>query len=176
MLDLVETRERENKWWASGIILCVCVCVCVCTLSCVRMSACTCIWFVSRNTSSGTLRCKSAQEGKCVYSGTDACSPRCFQAPWMTPPPLSWEELLGGAKQLQTYKPKGPEIRQDVTSSWTLAIQRFTLFVSLLLPLSFGRKKKNPSSKPAFTTSVNPSQLQSLMIRSLINATGKERS
>lgn len=100
MLDLVETRERENKWWASGIILCVCVCVCVCTLSCVRMSACTCIWFVSRNTSSGTLRCKSAQEGKCVYSGTDACSPRCFQAPWMTsPPPLSshsgrsWEEL-----------------------------------------------------------------------------------
>lgn len=37
-------------------------------------------------------------------------------------------------------------------------------------------EKKNPSSKPAFTTSVNPSQLQSLMIRSLINATGKERS
>lgn len=30
MLDLVETRERENKWWASGIILCVCVCTRLC--------------------------------------------------------------------------------------------------------------------------------------------------
>lgn len=35
-----------------------------------------------------------------------------------SPPPFfSQWEILGGAKQLQTYKPKGPEIRQDVTSS-----------------------------------------------------------
>lgn len=33
------------------------------------------------------------------------------------PPFFSQWEILGGAKQLQTYKPKGPEIRQDVTSS-----------------------------------------------------------
>lgn len=69
-------------------------------------SACMCIWFVSRNTSSGTLRCKSAQEGKCVYTSTDACSPRCFQAPWMTFFSSQWE-ILGGAKQPQSYKPKG---------------------------------------------------------------------
>lgn len=34
-----------------------------------------------------------------------------------SPPFFSQWEILGGAKQLQTYKPKGPEIRQDVTSS-----------------------------------------------------------
>lgn len=52
------------------------------------------------------------------------------------------------------------------------------LSLSLLLPLSFckRRKIKTPSSYPVFTTLVNPSQLQSVMIRSLINATGKERS
>lgn len=68
-------------------------------------------------------------------------------------------------------------MRQDVTSSRTPAIHRFTPSVCLLLPHGGEKKeKKTPSSYPAFTVLVNPSQLQSVMIRSLINATGKKRS
>lgn len=158
--------------------VCLCVRVCVCTLSCVRMSACTCIWFVSRNTSSGTLRCKSAQEGKCVYSGTDACSPRCFQAPWMTsPPPLSshsgrsWEEL--NSYRHTNLKAQKSDKMWQAPELLPFSASPFLSHSCFRSPLV---EKKNPSSKPAFTTSVNPSQLQSLMIRSLINATGKERS
>lgn len=80
-------------------------------------------------------------------------------------------------------------MRQDVTSSWTPAIHYFNCSVSRSFPLWLkkrrkkkkrgGKKKKEkktPSSYSAFTVLVDPSQLQSVMIRSLINATGKERS
>lgn len=50
----------------------------------------------------------------------------------------SWEELNSFSHINLKAK-----IRQDVTSSWTLAIQYFTLSVSLLLPLSFGKKKRS---------------------------------
>lgn len=94
---------------------------------------------------------------------------------------LSQWEILGGATPPQSYKPKGQtETRCDklLNSCHSNASPSLSLF---LLPLSFGEKKKKlkkktPSSYPAFTILVNPSQLQSVMIRSLINATGKERS
>lgn len=156
------------------------VCVFVSAHFPVCVSAGMCIWFVSRNTSSGALRCKSAQEGKCVYTSADACSPRCFQAPWMTffssvsfsLSGRSWEEL----SKPQSHKPKGQnETRCDkLLNPCHSVLHPFCL--SLFCFRSPLAEKKTPSSYPAFTILVNPSQLQSVMIRSLINATGKERS
>lgn len=146
MLDLVETRERENKWWASGIILCVCVCAFV------SAHFPVCVWALARVSDlfPGTPHqglwdaSQHKKESVFIRAQTHVLLDASRHLEWLPPPPFfSQWEILGGAKQLQTYKPKGPEIRQDVTSSWTLAIQRFTLFVSLLLPLSFGRKKKS---------------------------------
>lgn len=115
-------------------------------------SACMCIWFVSRNTSSGTLRCKSAQEGKCVYTSTDACSPRCFQAPWMTFFSSQWE-ILGGAKQPQSYKPKGQnETRCDkLLNSCHSVLHPFCLSLSLSFASALlWRKKKKSLQLPSF--------------------------
>lgn len=147
MLDLVETRERENKWWASGIILCVCVCtrLCLHTFLCAYERLHVYLICFQEHLIRDFEMQVSTRRKVCLFGHRRMFSSMLPGTLNDFPPPFfSQWEILGGAKQLQTYKPKGPEIRQDVTSSWTLAIQRFTLFVSLLLPLSFGRKKKIP--------------------------------
>lgn len=85
----------------------------------------------------------------------------------------SWEEL----SQPQSYKPKGQnETRCDkLLNSCHSPLHPFCLSLASAL-LWQKEKKKSPSSYPALTILVNPSQLQSVMICSLINATGKERS
>ena len=91
-------------------------------------------------------------------------------------------EILGGATPPQSYKPKGQtETRCDkLLNSCHSALHplsSLSLSFCFRSPLERKKKKKRtPSSYPAFTILVNPSQLQSVMIRSLINATGKERS
>ena len=104
-----------------------------------------------------------------------ASSPPCFQALGTTflffSPPLggrSWEE----PSDRSAIKLKA-KMRQDVTSSSSVCLS-----VCLSVGCFRGEReteKHNPSSSyPAFTAS--PSQLQSVTIKSLINATGKRRS
>lgn len=137
------------------------------------------IRFVSWNTPTGALRCKSAQEEKCPPPPPcGARAPRFFQALGTTsffrlPPP--WWEILGGAKQPQSYKAEGQnETRCDKFLNCLVRPS-----VCRLLP-GRSRDRKNPhptaASCPAFTVLQNPSQLQSVTIKSLINATGKRRS
>lgn len=96
-----------------------------------RARVCVCV-FVSRNTSSGALRCKSAQEAKCVLPGASRHLEWLFSLSGR-----SWEELNSLSHiNLKT------RMRQDVTSSWTLAIHYFSLSVCFLLPLCFDQKKK----------------------------------
>ena len=176
-LDLIKRQQEEESEHQTLSRRCrahfpvfVCLCVCVCGSDSLPGTPRQGLWDASQH-----------KKEKCVYTSADACSPRCFQAPWMTFFffPLSgrsWEER----RRLSHINLKA-KLRQDVTSSWTLAIQRFTLsllslFASALLWRKKKKKKRTPSSYPAFTILVNPSQLQSVMIRSLINATGKERS
>lgn len=84
----------------------------------------------------------------------------------------------GRSKQPQSYKPKGQnETRCDkLLNSCHSPLHPFCLSLASALLWQKEKKKKSPSSYPALTVLVNPSQLQSVMICSLINATGKERS
>lgn len=144
-------RREEDGWWASDIIttLGVRVCVCVRTRACVRVCL---ICFPEQRRQKGLWDASQHTKGECMYTSADECSPWCFQAPRMTFSlfffpflPLSgrsWEELNG-----LSHRNLKAKVRQDATSSWTLAIRHFTFTVSvaLLLPLSWKNSLQLPS-------------------------------
>lgn len=179
MLDLVETRERENKWWASGIILCVCVCAFV------SAHFPVCVWALARVSDlfPGTPHqglwdaSQHKKESVFIRAQTHVLLDASRHLEWLPPPPLSshsgrsWEEL--NSYRHTNLKAQKSDKMWQAPELLPFSASPFLSHSCFRSPLV---EKKNPSSKPAFTTSVNPSQLQSLMIRSLINATGKERS
>lgn len=146
----------------------------------------------------------STRRKVCLWGAQASVPPRRFQAPWMTLffSPHSgrsrWEEP---EERPQSYKAEGPPTPSPSYKNETRCDKLLNPCHSTLLPfLSLprfrsrsaeegqkrrerkGRRrrrrggKKLPPASQLFTISVNPSQLQSVMIRSLINATGKERS
>lgn len=123
-----------------------CGCLCLCTFLCVHERLHVYLICFQEHLVRGFEMQVSTSRKVCLYESRRMFSP-------MLPGTLndfffslsgrSWEEL----SNLSHINLKA-KMRQDVTSSWTLAIQNVALSVSLLLPLSFGRKK--PLQLPSF--------------------------